>query len=173
MDKYLSTSSIFKSSYGLYKYFLTSYTYKMLSVLMNWCKHSKINQLITKYLQRSPSLKYSVTYRICSKVFSSVDRLWDKLYGFALITGNTSHVISFIRKTFCTNSSSIAYSIFILFFSCGFGVTSILSGNFNNIKAILLVLGLLVSILLLVDKSKWAACRQNSLFWRIILYVLD
>ena len=173
MDKYASSSLIVKLSAGINKYFLTSYTYKLFRVLLNWCRHSMINQFLVKYLQRSSSLKYSVTYRICAKCFSSIDRLWDRLYDFAVKGGKASYVISFIRKTFCRTNSSIAYSLFILFFSCGFGVTSILFGTFNNIKALLLVLGFLTSTVLLVGKSSWAVCREGSLFWHIVLYVFD
>ncbi|MHB8062552.1 MAG: hypothetical protein ACYDG2_07965 [Ruminiclostridium sp.] len=173
MGKYQSTSLIFKSSYGLCQYFLTSYTYKVFRVLLNWCRDSEINQFIAKYLHRSSSLKYSVTYRICSRAFSSVDRLWDKSYDYAVKSRKTSKIISFVSRTFGSTGSSITYSLFLLFFSCGFGVTSLLLGTFSNIKAILLVLGLLASIFLLVDKARWSACIKGSLFWRITLYVFD
>jgi hypothetical protein len=173
LSKYSSTSLIFKSSYGLYQYFLNSYTYKVIGVLLKWYRLSKINQFIVKYLQRSSSLKYSTSYRICSKVFSSVDRLWDRSYDFVEHSGKTSNVVSFVRKTFCSSDSTVAYSLLILFFTCGFGVTSLLLGTFNNIKAVLVVLGFLTSILLLVGKSSWSACLKGSLFWRIVSYVFD
>lgn len=169
----MTTSSIVKLSAKLNKYFLSSYTYKVVRVILNWCRYSEINQFIIAYLERSSSLKYSVTYRIFSKVFFSIDKVWDIFYDFAVNLTKTSYVISFIRRTFCGSSSSLAYSLFILFFSCGFGVTSISLGTFNNIKAVLLALGFLVAILLLVGKSSWVACRKGSLFWRIALYIFD
>jgi len=169
----MSTSLIVKLSAGLYHYLLTSYTYKVLNVLLNWFKHSEIHHCITKYLHRSSSLTHSATYRICAKLFSSIDRLLDRLFSFVEKSGKASYVIAFIRKTFCDTNSSLAYSLFILFFSCGFGVTSILLRTFNNMKAILLLLGFLTSTLLLVRKSSWAACRKGSLFWRITLYIFD
>jgi len=173
LGKYLSTSLIFKSSHGLYHYFSTSYTYKVLRVLLNWWRHSEINQFIAKYMKRSSSLKYSATYELCARAFSTFDSLWDRLYAFTVKNGKSSYVISFIRKTFCSTSSSIAYSLFILFFSCGFSVTSIILETFNNIKAVLLALGLLTSTFLLVGKSSWTACRKGSLFWRIAQYIFD
>lgn len=173
MSKYSTSSLIVKSSTGLYQYALTSYTYSVLRVLLNWCRHSKINQFMVKYLQRSSSLKSSATYRICSNLFSSVDRLWDRLYDFAVKTGKASSVISLIQKTFYSSNGSIAYSLFILFFCGGFGVVTILLGTFNSTKAILLALGFLTSTLLLVGKSSWSACLKGSLFRRIVLYVFD
>ena len=173
MGKYSSTSFIGNILYSLYSYLLSSYTYRVLQILLNWCKHSKVNQLLVNYLLRSSSLKNSVTFRSCSKIFSYIDSLWDGLYKFGVKSGKTSCVVAFIRKTFNNSSSSIAYSIFALFFSCGFGVTSILLGTFSYIKAILLVLGLLVSVLLLVEKSRWMACLRGSLFWHIAIYIFD
>jgi hypothetical protein len=173
LAKYLSTSLIFKSSHDLYNYFLTSQTFKVLCVLLNWCSNSKINQLISKYLQRSSHFKYSKTYKVCSKVFSSIDRLWDKLFNAAVICGRSSIVIAFIKRTFCSNSSFITLSVFVLFFSCGYGATSILSGTFSNTKAILVLSGFLIANLLLVEKSRWSACLRGSLFLRIILYIFD
>lgn len=173
MNKYLSSSLISNLANGLYHNFVSSYTYKVLRFFNNCYKHSKLNQLIMNYLLRASTLKHSATYRICSKVFSSVDRLWDWLYAFGVKIGKTSYVLAFIKKTFYTTSSSIAYSLFILCFSCGYGVTSILLGSFNNIKAILLVLGLLISILFLVEKPRWIACLRGSLFWRIALYLFE
>lgn len=158
---------------NLYEYYLASHTGKVLRTLENWCRYSKINRFIIKYLQRSSSLKYSLIYSFCSKAFQFVDRLWDSLYGLVTASADSSFVITLIRKTLWSTNKLFAYSLLILFFSCSFGVTSILLGTFNNIKAVLLVLGLLTSTLLLVNKSSWIACRKNSLVLRIISYIFD
>lgn len=173
MSKYSSSSLTIKVLGSLNQYFLKSYTSKVFRVLASWYRYSKINQIIAKFFKRSSSLKHSTTCRICSKVFFSIDRLWDRLSTFAVKSREDSYVISFIQKNFCRISSSIAYSLFVLFFSCGFGVTSILTGTFNNTKAILLVLGFLVATLFLVGREGWTAYLKGSLFWNIVLYVFD
>jgi uncharacterized membrane protein len=69
--------------------------------------------------------------------------------------------------------NTVTFSIFVLAFSCGFGVTSILTGNFNHVEFILLISGILVSNLLLVEKSRWSACISGSKFRRFVLYIFE
>lgn len=173
MVQYTNTSFIFKVLDRFRSYFIASCTYKVLDVLLEWCKHSEINQLIVLFLARNSSLKHSITFKICSKVFSFFDHLWEKLYNFGTNCGNSSYVISFITNSFCNENSFEALGLLVLFFSFGFGVTSLLLGNFYTLQAILVGLGVLIALLLFLGKPKWVACLKNSIFWRFALYIFD
>lgn len=173
MNDYLETSFIVKTYTLLYKYFLSSFTCRIFSILSNICKESKTNHYINRYLHKSSTLRYSFVYKVYSEALSSVNKFFDMLYRFIALCANDSSVINYIRKTFFSSNNLAACSLFILFFSCALSITSILIGTFNYMKAILLVLGLLVSAALLASKTSWNACRKNSLALRVILYIFD
>ena len=173
MVQYTNTSLIFKALNRLSNYFIASNTYKVLCVLLEWCRHSVINKLIVRYLGKNSLLKHSVTFKICSKVFSFFDKIWDSLYNFGISCGKYSTVISFTRNTFCSEDSFEAFGLIVLFFSLGFGVTSLLIETFNTLQALLMGMGILVSLLLFVGRSRWEACLKSSIFWRFALYIFD
>lgn len=173
MANYSETSFIVKKYTKLQEYYSTSSTRKVFNTLANWYSCSITSYLAMKYLQKASTLRYSSVYTSCSKGYKAVDSLWDKLYFLLAAYASSSLVTCFIRKTFCGTNNLFACSLFVLFFSFGFSITSILFGTFNNIKAILLIIGLLASALLLVNKPSWTACKKNSLFWRIIAYIFD
>jgi len=173
LEQYTSTSLIFRAANILCRYFVASNTYKVLCILLNWYRNSKVNEFFESYLSKNSSLKHSVTYRICSKLFSFFNKLWDRLYNFGICCGNSSCVISFIKNSFCKANSFIALALMILFFSFGFGVTTVFLGSFNAIKAILVALGILTSLLLFCGNTRWATCLKSSMFWRFALYIFD
>lgn len=169
----LNSSIIYRCWKGLTRWFTASNTCKVLYILLGWCRNSAINGWITRYLARNSSLESSMTRRIFSGVFSFFDRLWDRLYAFGTACGSSSLVISFVRDNFIACSSLLPYALVILFFSVGFGAASLLLGSFNTVKAGLTVLGIVAALLLSVDKKKWKACFENSIFWRFALYIFD
>lgn len=173
MKGYMKESFIIRSIYGLYQYFLSSCTCKILEKIHIWYKCSSTRQILNRYMHRTSSLKYSATYSIFSNVFSSADRFRDRL---CIPVGNvidSSFTISLIKKSLPGSSRNFALPVFILFLSCGYGITSILLGNFNYIRLALVILGFLVSIFLPAEKPIWTACRKNSLFWHIYIYFFD
>ncbi|WP_024832317.1 hypothetical protein [Ruminiclostridium josui] len=173
MESLTSTSVIYRILATLSRWFKSSVFYKVICVILGWCKNSQINRFILWYLGKDSSLKHSVTYRVCSKIFGLFDRLWDKLCNFGVNCGNSSAFISFIRNTFCGSGSFISFSLIILFFSIGFGVTTFALGTFNTMKAAFIILGIVVSLLLLPGRRKWKACLENSMFWHFMKYIFD
>ncbi|ACL77226.1 hypothetical protein Ccel_2932 [Ruminiclostridium cellulolyticum H10] len=173
MEQFTGTSVIFKAANGLTGWFKASVLFKVLSVILDWCRNSQINRFILWYLGRNSSLKYSATYRVCSRIFGFFNRLWDKLCNFSSNCGSSSIFISFIRSNFTGYGSFVAFSIVILFFSMGFGATSLALGTFNTMKAVLMLLGIIVSLLLLPGRKKWKACLENSMFWHFVQYIFD
>ena len=173
MGQYTQTSLIFRSADSLRRYFLASGTYKLLCILLNWCSHSAINHNILKYLARNSSLKHSVFYRVCSKLFSFFDRLWDILFKFGVSCGNSSVVISFIKDSFYKADSFVAFALLVFPFSFAFGVTHIYLGTFNLINAFIMGIGIFVSFLLFLGKARWTAYLKSSIFWHFALYIFD
>lgn len=173
LRQYTDTSLIFKSTNKLIYYVMTSKTYKVFCILLIWYKHSNVNNFVEKYLTRNSSLKHSRTYGICSKLFSFFDRLLDRLFNFGICCGKSSYVISFVRDSFKDTISFQSFGVVLLFFSIGFGVTSMLLGNFEALKAVLIGMGILISLLLLMGKARWAAYLKSSIFWRFAVYIFD
>lgn len=157
----------------IYRCYLESYTSAVSAIMLNWCRQSVSNRLLRKYLEHSSTLRYSVTHKACSSIYSAVDRLFDKVYYFLKSCGKSSVTVNFFNKSLSSLGAPICLSLSVLFFSCGYGAVSMLMGIFNNIKFIIMASGLLLSLLLLAEKSKWAACLRNSLFRRIFLYFFD
>ena len=173
MEQLTSTSIIFRTANGLTRWFKASVLFSVMCVILEWCRNSQINRFILWYLGKDSSLKYSVTYRVCSRIFGSFDRLWDKLCDFGANCGSSSAFISFIRNTFSGSGSFASFSLMILFFSIGFGVTTLALGTFNTIKAAFIILGIVVSLLLVPGRRKWKACLENSIFWHFVQYIFD
>ncbi len=173
MSQYTETSLIFIVLNYIYRYFTGSVTYKVFISILNSFKHSGLNRLINKYLGRNSSLKYSVTFRLCSRIFSFFSRLWDMLYSFGEQCGNSSYVISFISNSFCGARSFEAYGLVILFFSIGFCASSLFLGTLGTLQIILSGTGILASLLLFIGRAGWEACLKNSIFRRIVIYFFD
>ncbi len=173
MEQLTNTSIIFRSANGLTRWIKASALFSVMCVILGWCRNSQINRFILWYLGRDSSLKYSVTYRVCSRIFGLFDRLWDKLCDFCTNCGSSSAFISFIMNTFSGSGSFASFSLLIMFFSFGFGVTTLALGTFNTIKAALIILGIVVSLLLLPGRRKWKACLENSMFWHFVQYIFD
>lgn len=173
MEQTLKNSVIYKGWERLCCCFVSSRTYKVMCILLNWCRNSAINGFFIRYLARNSSLKYSLTYRFLSKVFSLFDRLWDKLYNFALSCGKSSSILSLIRAAFCNNKSFEAYGIVALFFSLGFSTTCLLLGTFDILKSAIAGMGIIVSLLLFIGKNRWTAYLKGSWFWRFMIYFFD
>ncbi|EPR08061.1 hypothetical protein [Ruminiclostridium papyrosolvens] len=173
MEQLTNTSVIFKTANGLTRWFKASVLYKVMCVLLEWCRNSQINRFILGYLGRDSSLKYSSTYKVFSQIFGLFDRLWDKLCDFGANCGSSSAFISFIRNAFLGSGSFASFSLMIMFFSIGFGVTTLALGTFNTIKAAFIIFGIVVSLLLLPGRRKWKACLENSMFWHFVQYIFD
>lgn len=173
MKNQMSESLIVKTFYGLYRYFLSSYTCKTLIRINSWYKFSKTNRLVHHYLNKSSLLKFSVTYRIGSNLFSFIDRIWDKLYIWIVNISQTSTTVNVLTKFNSFQSKSIASCLFILFFSCSYSISSILLGSFSYFRAALVLLGFLISALLLTEKSSWISCFKYSLFRHVFSYIFD
>ncbi len=173
MEQVTSTSVIFKTANGLTRWLKASVFYQVMCIILGWYRNSQINRFILWYLGRNSSLKYSVTYRVCSRIFRLFDGLWDKLCAFSADCGSSSVFISFIRNTFKGSGSFASFSFLILFFSIGFGVTTLALGTFNTMKAAFIVLGIVVSLLLLPGRRKWKAYLENSLLWHFVQYIFD
>ncbi|AEY67820.1 hypothetical protein [Clostridium sp. BNL1100] len=173
MEQLTSTSVIFRTANGLTRWFKASVLFSVMCVILGWCRNSQINRFILWYLGRDSSLKYSATYKVFSRIFGLFDRLWDKLCDFGANCGSSSAFISFIRNAFSGSGSFASFSLMILFFSIGFGVTTLALGTFNTMKAAFIILGIVVSLLLLPGRRKWKACLENSMFWHFVQYIFD
>lgn len=173
MEQLTGTSIIFRTINGLSRWIKASVLYSAMCVILGWCRNSQINRFILWYLGKDSSLKHSVTYRVFSRIFRLFDRLWDKLYDFGGNCGSSSAFISFIMSAFSGSGSFASFSLVIMFFSIGFGVTTLALGTFNTIKAALIILGIAVSLLLLPGRRKWKTCLENSMFWHFVQYIFD
>lgn len=173
MEQILSNSLIYRALETLRNYFIASETCKILVVLLNWCRNSAINKFIMRYLAKNSSLKHSLTYRIFYKLYLFFDRLWDRLYHFGARCGKSSRVISGIRDIFVSDNSFLPYGLIVLFFSIGFAMTSLILGTFGTLKAAFAGMGIVISLLLFIGKTRWTNCLKGSIFWRFVLYIFD
>lgn len=173
MSQYTESSLIFIVLNRIYRHFTGSVTCKVFVSILNSFKHSGLNRLIRKYLGRNSSLKHSVAFRVCSRIFAFFSSLWNRLYSFGERCGNSSEVISLIRSSFGSAKSFEAYALVILFFSIGYGAFSLFLETLGSVQILLSGAGVLASLLLFIGKARWKACLKNSILRRIVVYFFD
>ncbi len=156
-----------------YNCFRNSRICGVFTVIWDFSVQSTSNRLLRKYLLHSWALPGSRTHAVCSSMFSAVDRRLDGVYRFLKNCFESSATVKFFVRILAGFGSLLSASMFVLCFSCAYGIASMLMGTFNNFRFVIMVSGILLSLFLLVGKPRWAACAENSLFRRIFLYFLD
>lgn len=173
MRNYHEGSLIITGYKRLREIYLNSFTCSFLKTVSRLWRYSITQRILNSYLLRESSLKHSRTYRVLSGLFNAFDKVWDKLYNFVYRDIKNSKTAGFFSSIAKSTGVSIFLSIPVLFFTCSYGIMSIISGTFTTIKILVLVSGFIVTCLLLVGDYRWKACFNNSLFVRILLYIFD
>ncbi|MDF2988116.1 MAG: hypothetical protein K0R50_3626 [Eubacterium sp.] len=134
--KYLIEESLLLNAcrrlYSTYEYSLTG---RIMKTVLNLYHESLTNKLLQNYLIRSSSLKQSLTYRVLSVFFKVIDNIWDRLYRFMYRDIKNSILRGVFTGAANNPGSSTSLSIFILFYTCGYSITSIvLKGSYNSLR---------------------------------------
>ncbi len=169
----MEESLLFKTTRNLYNSYCNSQTQRVIKAIATIYSNSSTCRLLQNYLVRSSSLRYSLTYRVFSNVYKHLDTMWDVLYRRTYRDIKSSRVWSIIKWSVNQPGILTSLSIFILFFTCGYSIASILFGFFSNFRAVAAVAGFIISGLLLIGTSRWKACLNNSLFRNIFTYIFD
>ena len=172
MEAYLKSSLLYKFYSSLLLFYKHSLLFKLILDLGTWFHYSTTRKMVVRYFEKTPTTRYSQTYRVIHSLFRKADKRVENLPKKLLKFLQGSLVFNFLKGLFDEGRKStkgVAASG-LLFFIMGYSLITTYLGYWSKTKFIFLVL--CFSCIILVIKSvNYRHYIKNSLIYKLIKFL--
>lgn len=165
--------------YSIFKTFIDSYNKSTLKrfndTFVKYAKESAINKWLDRYTKKESTAKYTLTYKLLSKMCSLLDVPVSKIHNI---------FVPYIKESKCyllyntfviesKNRMDLLLSVPILGFVGGYSILTTINANWTTRSAYLMLILVLISLIMISTKGKFTTWIKNSNVYKFCHYIID